>query len=407
MAIVYYPQGTKVLERNTASGSQVVEVLNVLPNNAIFYFDTSSSLASGSITMDSASYANSASFATQAKNYNNRNVNRSYFLDDFSSYPVGPITGGVTPQGTPWIARGGCSIVQRTSSWGDIENRLSMPSGSEVAFVLPFKKNWSRFLVGMIQSEVSPVGYYPCVNYNDPTLATYHFGYGLSAGTGSLWQSGNPTHMAVCARISSASLSAITSQTSSLQLFTPTGINPDLTASGSFVRRCGLAAFTEKASSGQSQSFLGNATAPNSQNGFLYNTCTSASGVPVAMEVWRGTGTQLTNVGPRLSIQTDPIVVQAGSNNNQTSFGLAVDPETLYSSLFFPIANGPFQSIFQTSAIFGTIATVNLWEQQSGSFDTWTIFNNTTSLTSSATGALDITFTSSIEISALTIKRIS
>ena len=62
---IYYPQGTKIEERNTSSGSMVVTTLNVLPNN-IFYFDNSGSVNSSSIivpyTAASASYAATSSF---------------------------------------------------------------------------------------------------------------------------------------------------------------------------------------------------------------------------------------------------------------------------------------------------------------------------------------------------------
>ena len=63
MAVIYYPQNSVLLQRNTVSGSQVVQVINCLPSNTIFYFDTSASLQSGSIQIDTASYAYTASFA--------------------------------------------------------------------------------------------------------------------------------------------------------------------------------------------------------------------------------------------------------------------------------------------------------------------------------------------------------
>lgn len=56
MATIYYPQGSQLLQRNTVSGSQVVQVINS-PSNAIFYFDQSGSMSSGSIVIDTASYA--------------------------------------------------------------------------------------------------------------------------------------------------------------------------------------------------------------------------------------------------------------------------------------------------------------------------------------------------------------
>jgi hypothetical protein len=62
MATIYYPQGSALIQRNTVSGSQVVQVLNT-PTNAIFYFDTSASLQSGSIVVDSCSYAPSSSIS--------------------------------------------------------------------------------------------------------------------------------------------------------------------------------------------------------------------------------------------------------------------------------------------------------------------------------------------------------
>ena len=66
MAIIYYPNGTQIVEKLTESGSQVVEVLNVPPINAIFYFDTSASLTSASIEIPSSSFAVTASFAVSA-----------------------------------------------------------------------------------------------------------------------------------------------------------------------------------------------------------------------------------------------------------------------------------------------------------------------------------------------------
>lgn len=65
MAIVYYPQGTKIEERNTVSGSQVVMTLAVQPTNAIFYFKENDTLT-GSNMVDSASYAVTASYAQNA-----------------------------------------------------------------------------------------------------------------------------------------------------------------------------------------------------------------------------------------------------------------------------------------------------------------------------------------------------
>jgi hypothetical protein len=56
MAIIYYPQGSKIIERNTIAGNQVVEVLNVEPNS-IFYFG-SGSVTSNTSSVISASYAN-------------------------------------------------------------------------------------------------------------------------------------------------------------------------------------------------------------------------------------------------------------------------------------------------------------------------------------------------------------
>ena len=61
MAIIYYPNGSQVIERNSIAGNQVVEVLDVLPDS-IFYFDTTGSIKQ-QITVESASYSATASIA--------------------------------------------------------------------------------------------------------------------------------------------------------------------------------------------------------------------------------------------------------------------------------------------------------------------------------------------------------
>jgi hypothetical protein len=49
MSIIYYPQGAKIEERNTASGSMVVETLAVAPTNAVFWFTPTGSLDTSSL----------------------------------------------------------------------------------------------------------------------------------------------------------------------------------------------------------------------------------------------------------------------------------------------------------------------------------------------------------------------
>ena len=61
MVTIYYPSGSKMQERNTVSGSYVVATLNV-PSNAIFWFDTSGSISSSIITIDTSSYSMTSSY---------------------------------------------------------------------------------------------------------------------------------------------------------------------------------------------------------------------------------------------------------------------------------------------------------------------------------------------------------
>lgn len=96
MVTIYYPSGSKIEERNTASGSYVVATLNV-PSNAIFWFDTSGSISSSIITIDSSSYSMNASTASVSLN----SISSSYALTASiaisSSYLSGSVIGsGVT-----------------------------------------------------------------------------------------------------------------------------------------------------------------------------------------------------------------------------------------------------------------------------------------------------------------------
>ena len=98
MAIIYYPQGAKIEERNTISGSEVVEVLNV-PSNVIIYFDTSGSINTASITTDftaswainalTASYVSSSSEFTDSASYLEPGANiylsQSYIYSDINA----------------------------------------------------------------------------------------------------------------------------------------------------------------------------------------------------------------------------------------------------------------------------------------------------------------------------------
>ena len=94
MAIVYYPQGAKIEERNTISGSKVVEVLNVLPDS-IFYFDVTGSINSSSIIVPytascavTASYVISASYSQTASYALNGAGGSGTTLETGSTYPI-------------------------------------------------------------------------------------------------------------------------------------------------------------------------------------------------------------------------------------------------------------------------------------------------------------------------------
>lgn len=96
---IYYPQGTKIEERNTSSGSMVVTTLNILPNN-IFYFDSSGSVNSSSIivpyTAASASWAATASYVPTAREV--LTTDRTYYVNTTGSDSNDGLT-----TGTPFL----------------------------------------------------------------------------------------------------------------------------------------------------------------------------------------------------------------------------------------------------------------------------------------------------------------
>jgi hypothetical protein len=127
MAVIYYPQGSKIVERNTASGSQVIEVLNVLPNS-IFWFDVSGSI-SQSILVETASYAFTASFALNASSVNQisvswassslTSISSSWASQSLSSSYItsSGIIGNITAFSSSWASQSFSSSYALTASF--------------------------------------------------------------------------------------------------------------------------------------------------------------------------------------------------------------------------------------------------------------------------------------------------
>ena len=128
MAIIYFPQNTKLLERNTISGSQVVAVINVPPENAIFYFDTSASINSSSIVelgvlSTGATYRITSSWASSS-------ISSSYAVSSsWSPQPVVP----TSVASSSWASSSISSSYSLTSSYITSSNVIGTVLSSSFA----------------------------------------------------------------------------------------------------------------------------------------------------------------------------------------------------------------------------------------------------------------------------------
>jgi len=115
MAVIYYPSGATLTERDSVTGIQTVKVINV-SNQSIFYFDTTGSMTTGSLS-ESASYALTASYAQSAS-----------YAPSAASLLAG---NGIQIDGTTIHAVQSGSYPQGSIPYSDTVNTLAFDNGLE------------------------------------------------------------------------------------------------------------------------------------------------------------------------------------------------------------------------------------------------------------------------------------
>lgn len=191
MAIIYYPQGSVIEQRNTSVGNQVVTVLNVPPQNVIFYFDALGNFTSQSITSTpTASYIDPffpVTTCTKFYGFDGDLTDETVPIKSENSEIQGTTT-TVSPAQGHWRSGQGTAYTTLDSSIGgrtgyvylglvtnrDIRKVLAFDAGQVVTSNIPFGADPTRIVFSQIglfdgynQVGTGSVGiYFKAVNTN-------------------------------------------------------------------------------------------------------------------------------------------------------------------------------------------------------------------------------------------------